>query len=254
MSTNYFTRRRTRMNPLQKVVLVVAAAFLAICILLLGFQVTTIECEGNYLYTKEQIIAACGIEKGDNIISIHKAKSAGMILSSLPFVGAVHIERVLPGTVIISITESEACFAMNDEYEHAYLIDGTGKVAGEMTDTLLASYPMVYGMLLTNTDKGTPLAEATDSADKVSTLLELIRILDLYGVTGNVNSITLEAVNDIHFNYNGRYDVYLGSMDKIEYKVSFFADMLKNWETGRSGVIDLTFDVEENARFQPYAY
>ena len=55
---------------------VVAAIVFGVAIF---FKVTTIEVQGNTLYSAEDVIAASGIEPGDNLLLVNKATTAGNI-------------------------------------------------------------------------------------------------------------------------------------------------------------------------------
>ena len=59
---------------------VVAAIVFGVAIF---FKVTTIEVQGNTLYSAEDVIAASGIEPGDNLLLVNKATTAGNILAAL---------------------------------------------------------------------------------------------------------------------------------------------------------------------------
>ena len=98
--------------------LTMAAIVIAIvCCATLFFQVTEITAEGNHIYTAEQIVAASGISVGDNLLSVKKANAATLIMTSLPFVESVHIERTLPDRVRITVTESDVTFAIRAQNE-----------------------------------------------------------------------------------------------------------------------------------------
>lgn len=244
--------RQLNISPLYLTLAIGIAVLILVCAMILFFQIKDISCEGNFLYSSAQIIDASGITIGDNLTAIQKAKSASLIMSKLPFVSSVHIERKLPHSVLISVTESEASFKIYDQKNNCFLVSAEGVVESQLGSLELADYPEISGIVFRTPTIGKKLIQYTDNTDGLYVLLELIAILDNYGVTGGIQRINVEAVNDLYLNYDGRYDVYLGSMDKIEYKVAYLSAMLKEWDSNRIGVIDLTFDVEQEARFQPY--
>ena len=51
---------------------------------------------------------------------------------------------------------------------------------------------------------------------------------------------------------HGRGDVLLGGTDNLEYKIEYLVAVLEKLGSGKSGTIDLTFETEKTARFQPY--
>ena len=61
--------------------LTMAAVVLAVvCCMTLFFQVREIHVTGNHLYTADQIADACGISRGDNLVTIKKANAASLIM------------------------------------------------------------------------------------------------------------------------------------------------------------------------------
>ena len=72
----------------------------------------------------EDVIAASGIEPGDNLLLVNKATTAGNILAALPYVEEVRgIVRSLPDTVVIQIQESEASFAVQTDVNTTWLVN-----------------------------------------------------------------------------------------------------------------------------------
>ena len=72
------------------------------------FRVSKVEVTGNSLYTEEEIVAASGIESGDNLFFINRFSAAGRILVRLPYVEDATVTRLLPNKVVIDISESNA--------------------------------------------------------------------------------------------------------------------------------------------------
>jgi len=72
------------------------------------FRVETIAASGNRRYTEEDIIAASGIQPGDNLYALNKVRIGRSIRTLLPYVGELTINRALPSTIVIHVTEWEA--------------------------------------------------------------------------------------------------------------------------------------------------
>ena len=101
-------RSRGRFGPLFKLLCV-----LAVVVALTGgatvfFRVETVEVTGNQRYTQEEIIAASGIQMGDNLYALNKVSIDRKIRTRLPYVGELSINRALPSTIRIDVTEWEA--------------------------------------------------------------------------------------------------------------------------------------------------
>lgn len=123
---------------------VVAAIVFGVAIF---FKVTTIEVQGNTLYSAEDVIAASGIEPGDNLLLVNKATTAGNILAALPYVEEVRgIVRSLPETVVIQIQESEASFAVQTDVNTTWLVNSRGKALEKVEGELPEGQPQILGV------------------------------------------------------------------------------------------------------------
>ena len=72
------------------------------------FRVETVVVSGNSRYTQEEVVAASGIETGDNLFHMNKYQVAQHIRETLPYVGEVSIQRSLPSTITIQVKEWQA--------------------------------------------------------------------------------------------------------------------------------------------------
>lgn len=235
-----------------QILILVIAVILVLGACFLCFQIRDIQVVGNFLYSDQQVREASGISLGENLAVIQKAKTAGLILKNLPFIDRVHIERVLPDTVVIYISEADSSFTVRDKRGDYYLV--TGGIVTEKLDILSANgYPVVEGLNILSITVGDSLATCVENPDAVSAARNILSIMDSYGVTGGIKKINVEVLIDVSMNYDGRFDVYFGDMKDINRKVSYFVAMLDSWDDGQEGLVDLTFDADENARFQPYS-
>ena len=101
-------RNRGRFGPLFKLLCV-----LAVIVALTGgatvfFRVETVMVTGSQRYTQEEIIAASGIQVGDNLYGLNKVRIDQNIRTSLPYIGDLTINRALPSTIVITVVEWEA--------------------------------------------------------------------------------------------------------------------------------------------------
>ena len=78
------------LTQLFSAVLIVAAIIIG-CIVF--FKVQTIEVSGNSRYTAEEIIAATGIQKEDNLYLMNKFDIIDRVLEELPYIQSMTIRR-----------------------------------------------------------------------------------------------------------------------------------------------------------------
>ena len=97
--------------------------------LTLFFRVDTVVVTGLSRYTAQEVQDAAGIRDGDNLLLFNKYDMAPRIVSALPYIEEVRINRKLPDTLLIEARECRRPFA---------LVQG-GSVAGPMLHKRVAS-------------------------------------------------------------------------------------------------------------------
>jgi cell division protein FtsQ len=99
----------------------------------LGFALATVEVEGRERSEREAILAALAVSRGMPIFAIDPA-AARSRLEAMPWIRSAAVERRLPGTLFISLTERQP-FAVWQHRGKLELIDRDGTViAGEKPD------------------------------------------------------------------------------------------------------------------------
>lgn len=98
------------------------------------FNITKIQVEGDTIYTEKEIIAASGIDIGDNLFLVSRDSVRTSVFEKLPFAGTVEFSNKLPGTLKIKVHDTSVKCAI--ETKDGYiLIDENAKVLATV-DTL----------------------------------------------------------------------------------------------------------------------
>ena len=109
MSPQRNSRRRRHRRGRFSLLFYVLAAVAALAALTLGvtvfFQLEKVEVEGNSRYTAEEVVAASGLEIGDNLFRMNKNKISSSIREKLPYIEGVTPVRQLPNTIVIVVQE-----------------------------------------------------------------------------------------------------------------------------------------------------
>ena len=233
--------------------LTMAAIVIAVfCCITLFFQVREITVTGTHIYTEEQVVAASGISAGDNLMSVKKAQAASLIMTSLPFIESVHIERVLPDTVQITVTESDVTFAIRAQNEVYYLMNAQGKILEEITTANAPDYPNVEGLEIAAPAAGAVIEVDETQRESLDAALQLMQYLNKYGISGKITTIDVSKPYDLRLSCGSQFEVLLGGSDNLDYKTEYLVAVLTKLGEDNSGIIDLTFEEEKTARFQPY--
>ena len=117
--------------------------------------------------------------------------------------------------------------------------------------SLQEQYPQIIGVTLNN-----PTAGQTVTAVNQTTLdavLTLFSELDGTGILEHVASVNVEKEYDMVVQYDDRYEIDLGSSDRLAYKVQYLQAILEQLSDFQAGTIDLTLSEANRAKFHPKA-
>lgn len=134
---------RRRQQRMRRRIFYVALSLIVIIVgivlsLTVFFNITKIEVEGNTIYTEKEIIAASGVDIGDNLFLVARDSVRTSISEELPFAGNVEFSNKLPGTLKIKVYDTSVRCAI--ETKDGYiLINENGKVL-DTVDTLEELY------------------------------------------------------------------------------------------------------------------
>ena len=251
------TRKRISPTALKRILIMAAVVLAFVLSMVIFFRVRDIQVTGNAYYTAEEIVAACGITKGDNLLTVSRGKTAGSVMAALPYVKSVQVTRHLPDTLELSVTEYDVTYAVQDTADGYWLITSEGKIA-EQTDAKEAkNHILVSGFKLTAPVVGERLnvavGEGQESAGdgQLSAMTSLLQELEKSDLTKQVVSVDIPASYELSFWYGSQYHVKLGNKDDLPYKLEYLKEVLKNLEDYQSGTIDLSFSEGSEARFTP---
>ena len=214
------------------------------------FKVNTIEVQGNTIYSADEIIAASGVAVGDNLLTVNKQAAAGGITAALPYVKSVSIGRTLPDTVVISVTETDAAFAVATDTNALWLIDSNGK-ALEKTDAETAkTASQLIGVSIDSPTVG-KIVTSTSTPGNLSAALSVLGALDGSGLLEHIASLDVTKDYSITLWYGDQYEILLGGTDQLDYKIQYLTVILGKLSDYQQGTIDLTFSEEKTATFRP---
>ena len=118
------------------------------------FKVGKISVSGTEKYTAEAVVDAAGIEKGESLLTLGKAKKAGNILAALPYVKEVQIGIKLPDTVNINIVELAVTYAIQDTEGRWWLMDSGGKLVEGVSGAEAAEHTKITGLVIQSPQVG----------------------------------------------------------------------------------------------------
>lgn len=275
-------RGRGRFGPLFKVLCLLALVVALTAGATVFFRVEVVSVEGNQRYTREEIAEVAGIQQGDNLYAWNKFQVAERLLQTLPYIGEVSIRRVLPSTVVITVSEWDAVarilpYAPEETGEESGAADsasGDSSGGGEEGQALSAAQEpwliSVKGKLLESAgadstamevngltallpQAGEPLAVPQSQQARLDGLLELLAALEEAGMTADVSRVDL-GPTQMELRYAGRFDVKLELNADFRYELQVLRTVREDQENKHgpqaAGSIDLTQE-EYQAVYDP---
>ena len=208
-------------------------------------------------YTAEEIKDASGIHVDDNLLSTGKAAAASRIHAALPYVNEIQIKKQLPGTVIISFTEFEVTYGIQDEKGGWWLMSREGRILEPADEQTAKAHLCVTGMPIEVPQVGdwfepaaTEGADLSEIASKQKVVLDVIPALEGRSYVKELARVDVSTSYDLTLWYGTRYEIRLGTTENLDYKLRTLAAILENTDVQhKSGTIDLTFSEDDKAHF-----
>ncbi|MBR1899032.1 MAG: FtsQ-type POTRA domain-containing protein [Oscillospiraceae bacterium] len=229
------TRRRRRGRTLYILMIVVlAVAAIVTLSLTVLFNIQTIRVTGYAdNYRAEDIVAATGIEVGDNMFRLDTEAARQRALDSLIYVESIEIDRQFPNTVEIQVQKCTPAY--NVVYEFGTLVVSEhGKI---LEDTMYPPEGLVKitGYTPKETTPGTQIAAEEERYDKV---FDAFRELIYQGGLGApIVAVDMSDFNDIMVNFDNRITFDMGNWSEIGYKINFAEQVIAEQPADKEGYI-----------------
>lgn len=260
-----FNRSRMLIQLLT-VTAVVAAFVLGLSVY---FKVEEITVSGADVYSPWSVMEASGISKGDSLLTFSRPRAAAKIKANLPYVKDVRFGIKLPNTVNIIIEEEDVVYAIQDSTSIWWLVSSEGRVVAQAGGRT-ANYTKIIGVTLENpmpdtravaveavprgTDEnGQPIPVTVTGSQRLKAALEIVSALEDNDLVGVAASVEVTRLEDIILWYGTRYQVNLGNMDRIDYKIACMNDAILQMSEYQSGILDLSFTIwPDKAVYTPF--
>lgn len=236
-------RRRGRFGFLYKLLsfLIIFAALLAGCVAF--FRVNRVVVSGNGRYTEAEIIAASGVEIGDNLLLVNRPQTASNIMGQLPYVETVAPVRRLPDTVELHITESTAAAVIRIDGSY-WLLDSSAKLLEQGDVSLRGSLPEVRGLTPQNPAPGLRIQVEAGQQTRLEGLRGLLKALEGRDMAGNLHDfLDVTAGNTIYFDYGDTLTVAAptsGDFGEVALRLQRVVETFAQGGEVLSGTLDLT--------------
>ncbi len=249
----------SRNQLLLRLATVVAVVLALIFGMSIFFKVETITVSGMDNYSAWVVAEASGIEKGDNLLTLSKAKIVGKIKTALPYVNLVRISRELPGTVHIEITEFDVAYSVKDGAGKWWLITSQGGVLEQVDSATASDHTQILGITLESPRVGMQ-AEAQEAPkesgedgettittvygkDRLAAALSILQYLEQNGIVGDAANVNVADLAEMELWYGNRFQVLLGDETQLSYKITCMKKAIDSLADYESGILDVSFTV-----------
>lgn len=234
--------------------LTVAAVVLALTFgMAIFFKVKTVTVTGGEKYTAWQVREASGIQNGENLLSLNKARISGRIMAALPYVSTVRVGIKLPDTVNIEIVERDVVYAIAAEDNSWWLMASDGTIVEKTNASASGEHTVIAGVVLKSpqvgqaavaadpksSDESTPVTVL--GAQQLSAVVSILQNLEQNGILGQMVSVDVSDMGDIELWYGQRYQVLLGDTTQLDYKIKYMKQMISQMSEYQTGIIDVSF-------------
>lgn len=228
-------KRRRRKKALLCIFLLFVIALLCGLSLTVFFPVEEISVTGSSLYSSAQIVSACGIDAGENLIRVNEKDVLDSLQNELPFVENVKITKKLPGTVKITVYDAEEVYLFKVD-EVYYSTDEKRRILKNYNEK-----PNDFLFI----DCQAEIIE--DSVRYIG--LEDSKVKEIIGfVSNHIESFSLKAdyldltdLYAIEMSFDSRFTVNFGEFTYFEEKLAHFLKMAEDVSLkDKSGKVNLS--------------
>lgn len=208
---------------LLSIVVVTVLSVLSVTVL---FNITNFEIRGEVNYSDEEIVEACGITKGENLLRVNIGRAEEAIVTKLVYIDSAEIHRGFPNRLTIKVEPAKpvACFAYGSSTY--YLVSAGGRLL-EVISSPSKDCPVVTGYRPNMSEKaevGLPLAE-----DEEKRIALAKTIIDCMTENGLTKSYTLDLSDTlaIKIKYDNRIEMEIGSSAALDQKIKNGSELIQ---------------------------
>lgn len=247
--------RPGRAGPVYVGIMVLLAVACIILACTVFFRVEDIETEGIARYSREEVLAASGVEMGANLILTPSDQVENRVLKALPYVDTIEAKKRFPTTLRLEIVEAQPVAVIsgamliqpNEEQQREnmeptveptgelWIIDDKGKLLEKTDETGAEEYIKVTGLLAMNPVQGQTIQVQSGDQGRLTALLGLLQALERYDMTGQITAIDATLGTEIAMVYEGRVTVKLLNTTDFDRKMRAFkmvAALLHDYDRG----------------------
>ncbi len=219
----------------------------SVCIVLsltVFFKIDSISVEGETRYSKEDIIASCMIEPGDNLILCNTSPGESEIWRKFPYIESVTIRKKLFNRIVINVQEAVPTSMIESQGKYV-LLSESGKII-DIFDKKQTDVPIIMGAKLNNPRLSSSISYQDSSIE--SFINEILSAADRYGF-GVLKTIDISNLSKITLEHKKGLHIILGTPENIDYKMKTAMKILqKGVSEEDGGTLDVSLSASEGGK------
>lgn len=241
-------RRRGGLGRLLRPLSIILAAITVVAALTLFFKVETILVTGAGRYSAADIIAASGVETGDNLVLLDRYRVSQRIYTALPYITDVRPKPKFPNTLEIEVTETQAAAAIQGAGGW-WLLSTSGKILEAVDAPAAADYLQIKGIQAETPAVSSPAVLPEDSHLTAERLSALLTALATQEALPRADALDCSDSRKLVLDYDGRLQVEMFYNADFDFKITCMLSAVDKLEPNETGILRMTMEDDYEVHF-----
>ena len=227
---------------------IILAAITVVAALTLFFKVETILVTGAGWYSAADIIAASGVETGDNLVLLDRYRVSQRIYTALPYITDVRPKPKFPNTLEIEVTETQAAAAIQGAGGW-WLLSTSGKILEAVDAPAAADYLQIKGIQAETPAVSSPAVLPEDSHLTAERLSALLTALATQEALPRADALDCSDSRKLVLHYDGRLQVEMFYNADFDFKITCMLSAVDKLEPNETGILRMTMEDDYEVHF-----
>lgn len=227
---------------------IILAAITVVAALTLFFKVETILVTGAGRYSEADIIAASGVETGDNLVLLDRYRVSQRIYTALPYITDVRPKPKFPNTLEIEVTETQAAAAIQGAGGW-WLLSTSGKILEAVDAPAAADYLQIKGIQAETPAVSSPAVLPEDSHLTAERLSALLTALATQEALPRADALDCSDSRKLVLHYDGRLQVEMFYNADFDFKITCMLSAVDKLEPNETGILRMTMEDDYEVHF-----
>ncbi len=210
---------------------------IALVCIVVFFGMKKVEIRGNSRYTDEQILEACGFSPSDNLFGVDLDKAEKAIIKKYPYISNVSFKRILPSTLIITVTEDAPRYCA-EIYGDYFLLSEDLRIISKhdiYEDVEVLDMPVIY-LKLPQVERAVRgeriIFDKSSNYEHLIKFLSMLKDQEIYQRTDCIDAS--DRYHLVLYTDGSRYKIDIGTSESLDTKIRFVKKVIEEAYNDRS--------------------